>query len=137
MGPINEGAFFDFTATGSELKPALTYPVGSSPKVFNKGWVFGASFSITDDEGNEVDLSDKVEWSGTATFNPAKGKTSHPSFNIIGSNKIPKKANGKNHENIERRVLQSATKQGTRFLGEAWAIVCVDNADMEITPGAI
>lgn len=88
LGPIYEGAFFDFTATGSELKPALTYPVGSSPKVFNKGWVFGASFSITDDEGNEVDLSDKVEWSGTATFNPAKGKTSHPSFNIIGSNKI-------------------------------------------------
>ncbi|HWR33860.1 MAG TPA: PAAR domain-containing protein, partial [Chitinophagaceae bacterium] len=88
LGPVNEGAFFAFTATSSELKPALTFPVGPSPMVFNKGWVFGANFSITDEEGNEIDLSDKVEWSGTATFNPAKGKTSHPSFNTIGSNKI-------------------------------------------------
>ncbi|MBI5858820.1 MAG: PAAR domain-containing protein [Sphingobacteriales bacterium] len=88
MGPIKDGAFFDFTAVGGELKPALTFPAGPSPKVFNKGWVFGASFSVTDKDGNEVDLSDKVEWSGTATFKPEKGKLSRPVFNSVGSNKI-------------------------------------------------
>ena len=85
--------YFAFTANAAtDLKPELTFPAGNSPKVFNKGWVFGASFSITDVNGNTIDLSDKVTWSGTASFNPSTGKLSHPSFNTIGSNKIILKA---------------------------------------------
>lgn len=82
-------AYLSFIATASkEIKPELTFPAGISPKVFNKGWVFGASFSISDKDGNEVDLSDKVEWSGTGTFNPLTGKESYPVFSAIGANKI-------------------------------------------------
>ncbi len=82
-------AFLSFKAPlQKDLKPELTFPAGKSPKVFNKGWIFGAKFSITDESGNEIDLSDKVQWSGTAAFRPATGKSSHPLFNIVGGNKI-------------------------------------------------
>ncbi len=82
-------AFFSFKASlQKELKPELTFPAGNSPKVFNRGWIFGAEFIITDESGNEIDLSDKIQWSGTASFNPATGKSSHPLFNTVGGNKI-------------------------------------------------
>lgn len=77
-----------FTLQAGELVPVLTFPLGKSPKVFDKGWLFGAEFKITDNEGKETDLGDKIEWSGTATFEPSTGTSSRPAFNTIGENKI-------------------------------------------------
>ncbi|MFN8290258.1 MAG: PAAR domain-containing protein [Chitinophagaceae bacterium] len=77
-----------FTLQAGEIVPALTFPLGKSPKVFDKGWLFGAEFKITDNEGKETDLSDKIEWSGTATFEPATGASSRPAFQSVGANKI-------------------------------------------------
>jgi len=65
----------------------LTYPAGQSPKVFIKGWVFGASCTYTQN-GTEVDLSDQVSWGGTGTFNPNTGSRSYPEFNSVGQNTI-------------------------------------------------
>ena len=73
--------------TGNE-KPELSYPAGKSPKVFDKGWIFGAEFSLLNDKGELVDLSDQVEWSGTGSFNPARGKQSRPVFRSTGANTI-------------------------------------------------
>ncbi len=73
--------------TGNE-KPELSYPAGKSPKVFDKGWIFGADFSLLNEKGELVDLSDQVEWSGTGSFNPVKGRQSRPVFGNTGANKI-------------------------------------------------
>jgi uncharacterized Zn-binding protein involved in type VI secretion len=82
-------AFFKFMATeGAELKPALTFPLGKSPKIFNTGWILGASFTIKDAKGNAIDLSDKVKWSGGASYTPSTGKEVRPFFSAIGKNKI-------------------------------------------------
>jgi uncharacterized Zn-binding protein involved in type VI secretion len=62
----------------------LLYPVGPSPKVFTRGWLFGAK--CLDASGQ--DLSDKVEWSGTGSFQPATGSQSRPNFGGAGSNTI-------------------------------------------------
>jgi uncharacterized Zn-binding protein involved in type VI secretion len=61
----------------------LTYPAGVSPKVFMKGWVFGARCTADGE-----DLSDQVRWSGTAVFSPDQGSRSHPAFKVLGSNTI-------------------------------------------------
>jgi uncharacterized Zn-binding protein involved in type VI secretion len=65
----------------------LTYPAGQSPKVFTKGWVFGAK-CISIVSGSLKDISDKVQWSGTASFNPPTGAKSYPTFNGEGANTI-------------------------------------------------
>ncbi|HEY6062395.1 MAG TPA: PAAR domain-containing protein, partial [Chitinophagaceae bacterium] len=62
--------------------------LGKSPKVFDKGWLFGAAFKLTDENGEEIDLSDKIEWSGTGHFEPDKGASCRPVFDNIGENKI-------------------------------------------------
>jgi uncharacterized Zn-binding protein involved in type VI secretion len=61
----------------------LTHPVGSSPKVFTTGWVFGARCSY---EGK--DYSSSVKWSGSGSFSPANGSISRPSFSGAGGNQI-------------------------------------------------
>lgn len=61
----------------------LTYPAGQSPKVFTQGWVFGARCTL-----NGEDISDRVHWSGTGTFNPQTGSSSSPRFSSAGSNRI-------------------------------------------------
>ena len=63
----------------------LLYPVGQSPKVFTRGWVFTASCI---DKSSSEWLSDKVEWSGTGSFQPSTGCWSCPTFNGTGSNII-------------------------------------------------
>lgn len=83
-----ETSTMTFTLNPGELAPELLFPLGSSPKVFDKGWLFGASFKITSKDNEEVDLTDKIEWSGTASFEPDKGASSRPVFNNIGENKI-------------------------------------------------
>lgn len=83
-----ETSTMTFTLNPGELAPELLFPLGSSPKVFDNGWLFGASFKITSKDNEEVDLTDKIEWSGTASFEPDKGASSRPVFNNIGENKI-------------------------------------------------
>ncbi len=67
---------------------ALTYPVGRSPRVFVTGWVFGVSCTATDADGDSVDLSQEVTWSGTGTFTPTTGARSRPTFAGEGTNTI-------------------------------------------------
>jgi uncharacterized Zn-binding protein involved in type VI secretion len=83
-----ETSTMTFTLNPGELAPELLFPLGSSPKVFDKGWLFGASFKITGKDNEEVDLTDKIEWSGTGSFEPGKGGSSRPSFKSVGENKI-------------------------------------------------
>ncbi|MDP2873101.1 MAG: PAAR domain-containing protein [Bacillota bacterium] len=66
----------------------LTYPVGRSPKVFVKGWVFGARCLVNPGTPDEKDLSDTVRWSGTGSFSPETGSQSRPSFDAPGANVI-------------------------------------------------
>jgi uncharacterized Zn-binding protein involved in type VI secretion len=66
----------------------LTYPVGRSPKVFTSGWVFGARCTTTTEDGEVVDLSEQVQWSGSGTFKPVAGKLSRPTFSGAGGNTI-------------------------------------------------
>lgn len=83
-----ETSIMTFVLNPGELAPELLFPLGNSPKVFDKGWLFGSSFKITGKNNEEVDLTDKIEWGGTAAFEPDKGSSSRPVFNNIGENKI-------------------------------------------------
>ncbi len=83
-----EESTMTFTLKPGEVVPELLFPLGSSPKVFDKGWLFGASFKITGKNDEEIDLSDNVQWSGTGSFEPDKGSSSRPVFNNVGENKI-------------------------------------------------
>jgi len=77
-----------FVLRPGELVPELLFPLGKSPKVFNKGWLFGASFKITGNNNEEIDLSEEIEWSGSGNFEPDKGASSRPAFSSVGENKI-------------------------------------------------
>jgi len=66
----------------------LTYPAGRSPRVFTRGWVFGAHGTMTTSDGQATDISAQVAWSGTGTFVPARGPLSHPAFKAPGANSI-------------------------------------------------
>jgi len=72
----------------SPVKLELTYPVGKSPKVFTSGWVFGAKCVVSGEDDKEIDLSEKVQWSGSGTFNPASGSRCRPAFKAAGANTI-------------------------------------------------
>lgn len=65
----------------------LLFPLGESPKVLDKGWKFAASAIVKTSNGM-LDVSDKVEWSGSADFTPVIGKESLPSFHKLGVNTI-------------------------------------------------
>lgn len=71
-----------------EVKLSLTYPAGKSPKVFTKGWVFGAYATLKINDEAEKDISSKVSWSGSGSFSPSKGSISRPSFSGSGRNTI-------------------------------------------------
>ena len=71
----------------SSVNLELTYPAGKSPRVFTEGWVFGAH-CIVNPGPDQQDISDSVQWSGTATFHPATGGTSRPVFHTAGQNTI-------------------------------------------------
>ncbi len=79
-----EESIMTFTLKPGEIVPELLFPLGNSPKVFDKGWKFGAGF--ISNEGK--DLSENIQWSGTATFKPNKGPVSSPVFKSTGTNKI-------------------------------------------------
>jgi len=79
----------DLTAQvrGSAPQPAivldLVYPAGRSPAVFTRGWLFGASCTV-----GGVDMSGKVQWSGSGVFSPQVGERSRPAFLRPGPNRI-------------------------------------------------
>lgn len=83
-----EEAAMTFVLKPDELVPELVFPLGKSPKVFDKGWLFGASFKITGKNNEEIDLSDQVTWTGSGNFEPDKGASSRPAFSSVGENKI-------------------------------------------------
>lgn len=83
-----EESTMTFVLHPGELVPELLFPLGKSPKVFDKGWLFGASFTITGKNNEEVDLTEQIEWSGSGSFEPDKGGSSRPVFNSVGENKI-------------------------------------------------
>ncbi len=66
----------------------LTYPAGSSPKVFTTGWVFGARCVLDPYTKNAKNLASKVKWSGSGSFSPSIGNTSRPAFGAPGVNTI-------------------------------------------------
>ena len=66
----------------------LLHPAGATPKVFTEGWVFGARCVVGAGSPGARDVSDKVEWSGTGTFEPARGALSRPKFRAAGPNRI-------------------------------------------------
>ncbi len=67
----------------ADVQLTLTYPAGQSPKVFTKGWMFGARCIK-----GQRDISGNVRWKGTGTFNPDRGPQSRPAFNSPGTNQI-------------------------------------------------
>jgi uncharacterized Zn-binding protein involved in type VI secretion len=69
--------------TDGPVTLTIRYPAGRSAKVFTSGWSFGASCT----SGGQ-DLSNQVQWSGTATFSPSMGATTRPVFNSEGPNRI-------------------------------------------------
>lgn len=66
----------------------LTYPAGKSPRVFTKGWIFGASCMVNPGTREQFDDSGNVRWKGTGTFTPDRGPWSRPVFNGPGTNTI-------------------------------------------------
>ena len=72
----------------------LTHPAGKSPMVFTSGWVFGVEClyvpmdMVEAEDAEPVDLSAKVEWTGSGSFHPKVGAVSHPHFNGSGTNTI-------------------------------------------------
>lgn len=92
---------------------SLTYPAGKSPKVFQKGWVFGAKCVV-----DGVDYSDQVEWTGTATFSPAKGSKSRPAFNSVGANRITLKVKVKGKLITKTYTIQTVSTVGFARQGD-------------------
>jgi uncharacterized Zn-binding protein involved in type VI secretion len=69
--------------TNGPVKLTVKYPAGRSPNVFTSGWVFGASCL-----SSGQDISNQIQWSGTASFNPGVGATTRPVFNSEGANRL-------------------------------------------------
>lgn len=76
------------TQSKGDVLLELTYPAGESPKVFTKGWVFGAKCIVNSGTVNEKDVSEQVQWSGMATYEKKSGAINHPVFNSVGINTI-------------------------------------------------
>lgn len=71
-----------------DIQVSLTYPAGKSPKVFTRGWVFGARCMVNPGTKEQFDISEDVRWKGTGTFTPDRGPLSRPVFNGPGTNQI-------------------------------------------------
>jgi len=77
-----------FATVPEVVELELTHPAGKSPRVFTNGWIFGARAVQVTSNGEEIDLSDQVRWSGSGDFRPMVGAASRPSFNAPGPNTI-------------------------------------------------
>ena len=92
---------------------ALTYPAGRSPKVFTSGWVFGARCTVDGD-----DISDTVQWSGTASFSSETGVITHPVFNSEGSNTIILTVNYKSKNYRKSFIVNAVSTTGFAAVGD-------------------
>ncbi len=101
----------------ANVKMELTYPAGRSPKVFTKGWMFGASCKI-----DGKDISNQVEWSGTGSFSPAKGPISRPTFKSAGNNTIVLKVKVGGKEILKKFAVTAVSPDKYAALGDA--VVC-------------
>lgn len=97
----------------------LTYPAGKSPKVFQTGWLFGAKclFKPAHEDDEPFDASASVEWGGTASFSPAKGASSRPTFKGIGSNTIVLAVNYKGKRITRTMQVQVVSPAGYAHVG--------------------
>ena len=97
-----------------DVRISLTYPAGESPKVFTKGWVFGASCIVNPGTREQGDISHEVRWKGTGTFNPGQGPLSRSAFNSPGPNQIILSCRG-----IEKTfTVQAVDPKGYARLGD-------------------
>ncbi len=97
---------------------ALTYPIGRSPKVFVTGWLFGAAASATDEDGDTVDLTEQVTWSGSGAFEPAVGDTSRPTFGGPGGNTITLSVVYKGKTYKRSFSIEAVSNEGYAKLGD-------------------
>lgn len=79
----------------------LTHPAGPSPSIFDEGWVFGVR-CIAQTETGPMDLSDQVQWGGTATYASPVGRIGRPVFEVPGPNTIELSVDvdGERHEKV-------------------------------------
>lgn len=64
------------------------FPAGTSPKVFQNGWLYGAKCILTKEDGSKEDVSDQVEWGGSASFSSPVGNRTRTYFDSVGSNSM-------------------------------------------------
>ena len=64
------------------------FPAGSSPKVFQNGWIYGAKCIVTNEDGSTKDVSNQLGWSGSATFSSPVGNRTRTYFDSVGSNSM-------------------------------------------------
>jgi uncharacterized Zn-binding protein involved in type VI secretion len=86
---------FTQTKPLDDIEIELLHPAGKSPKVFTKGWIFGARCVRAKGTKEEKDLSAEVVWGGTASFAPPKGTPVRPTFNYAGANELTITCDGK------------------------------------------
>ncbi|MFO0643888.1 MAG: PAAR domain-containing protein [Polyangiaceae bacterium] len=86
---------FTQTKPLDDIEIELLHPAGKSPKVFTKGWIFGARCVRAKGTKDEKDLSAEVVWGGTASFAPPKGTPVRPTFNYAGANELTITCDGK------------------------------------------
>jgi len=81
---------FSCQYTGEELTDGLllTFPLGESPSVLDKGWLFGARCILDAGTDKERDLTARIEWSGSGSFSPGTGAESRADFVAPGKNTI-------------------------------------------------
>ena len=96
---------------------SLTFPAGSSPKVFTTGWVFGAR-CVIDTEDGQMDYSDQVTWRGSGSFSPDRGNVSRPSFNGPGTNEIVLSVEVDGQTYTQTYSIQAVSPAGYAKLGD-------------------
>jgi uncharacterized Zn-binding protein involved in type VI secretion len=101
----------------SGLDFALTYPAGRSPSVFTKGWVFGAKCIVNKGTKNQKDLSDQIQWAGSATFSSEKGRLSRPIFEGEGANTITISCLVNGKKVTKTYKIQAVSPEGYAYVG--------------------
>lgn len=101
------------SASLAQVSLELTTPVGPSPKVFTKGWVFGARATI-----DGKDASAHVKWSGSGSFDPAVGARSRPSFKAEGANTVTLTIRASGKEVSRTFKVQAVKPDGYAAVGD-------------------
>lgn len=106
--------FSAFAMASGDYELKITYPAGESPKVFQKGWVFGAKLLTK----RGKDLSHLVKWSGDAEFDPPVGKITRPEFHSTGKQRIKMSYTDKKGVMVEKEYeFQVVSSSGYANIG--------------------